>query len=137
MGQWEWVRKQLADIDAAGDTAAASVKGMAVVVMNQQGAKTGELRRVPVMRVEADGNYAAVASKGGSPENPVWFNNLVAHPDIELMDGSDTFPVRARLVDDPEEYRTWWDRSVAAYPPYAEYQTKTDRKIPIFVLEPR
>ena len=67
----------------------------------------------------------------------MWFNNLVAHPDIELMDGSDTFPVRARLVDDPEEYRTWWDRSVAAYPPYAEYQTKTDRKIPIFVLEPR
>ena len=88
------------------------------------------------MRVEHDGTYAAVASKGGAPDNPQWYHNLVATPDITLQDGSEARPVRARLIDG-EERTEWWERCVAAFPPYAEYQTKTDRLIPLFLLEPR
>lgn len=125
-------------IDAAGTTAAATVMDRPIVVTLQKGAKTGELRRVPLMRVEHEGSYAAVASKGGAPKDPVWYNNLIAHPDIEVMDGTQTHPVRARLLDpESEEYGLWWARSVEAYPEYAKYQEKTSRKIPVFVLEPR
>lgn len=131
-----WVREQLATIDATGDTRSVSVQDRPVVVVIMAGAKTGKPRRVPLMRVEHDGVYAAVASKGGDPKNPIWMNNLVANPDVTLHDGTDTVQLRARLADDDERAQ-WWPRCVQAYPPYADYQAKTDRQIPVFLLEPR
>ena len=131
-----WVRKQLEKIDHTGDTRSVSVMDRPVVVVIMTGAKTGKARRVPLMRVEHEGSYAAVASKGGAPQHPVWFNNLVANPDVTVQDGAELHELRARLLDGDERAQ-WWERAVAAYPPYAEYQTKTDRQIPVFVLEPR
>ena len=99
------------------------------------GARSGKVRKVPLMRVEHDGRYAAVASKGGAPEHPTWYANLVANPVIDLMDGTRTTPMRARELSG-EERDQWWVRAVAAYPPYADYQARTERTIPLFVLEP-
>ncbi|MDQ6657221.1 MAG: nitroreductase family deazaflavin-dependent oxidoreductase [Actinomycetota bacterium] len=130
------MRDQLATIHETGDTRSVQVQHRPVVVMTMTGVKSGKPREVPVMRVEHDGVYAAVASKGGAPKNPVWFSNLVANPDISLQDGTTTFPLRARLAT-AAEHDEWWPRCVAAYPPYADYQTKTDRKIPVLLLEPR
>lgn len=129
-----WVRDQVAAIVAAGDTAAASIMGHHVVLLTMRGARTGRLLKVPVMRVEHDGVYAAVASKGGAPDNPQWYHNLVAHPQIEIQDGTQTRPATARLATD-EERAQWWPRCVAAFPPYAEYQQNTDRQIPVFLIE--
>jgi deazaflavin-dependent oxidoreductase (nitroreductase family) len=132
-----WVRDQVAAIDAAGDTAAASIQGMAVVVLHIKGAKSGTWRKVPLMRVEHDGAYAAVASKGGAPDNPQWYHSLRANPDIDLQDGTATMPMRARELAGDERSQ-WWERCVAAFPNYAEYQQNAgDRQIPVFVLEPR
>lgn len=132
----EWVRDQLAAIEAAGDTRAASINGMAVIVMDIKGAKSGLWRRVPVMRVEHDGRYAIFASSGGAPKHPAWYHNLVANPDIDLQDGTQTHPFRVRELSGDERAQ-WWDRGVAAFPPYAEYQTKTDRLIPVLLAEPK
>ena len=129
-----WVRDQVAAIDAAGDTRVADIGGMSLVVLHIQGAKSGTWRKVPLMRVEHDGAYAAVASKGGAPDNPQWYFSLKANPDIDLQDGTATLPMRARELAG-EERAQWWERCVAAFPPYAEYQTKTDRVIPLFVVE--
>ena len=132
-----WVRAQVAAIGAAGDTAAASVQGMAVDVLHIKGAKSGTWRKVPLMRVEHDGAYAAVASKGGAPDNPQWYHSLRANPDIDLQDGTATMPMRARELAGDERSQ-WWERCVAAFPNYAEYQQNAgDRQIPVFVLEPR
>lgn len=131
-----WVREQLATIDATGDTRSVSVQDRPIVVVIMTGAKTGKPRRVPLMRVEHDGVYAAVASKGGDPKNPTWMNNMVANPDVTLQDGTETFQLRARLASD-EERAVWWPRCVKAYPPYSDYQMKADRQIPVFLLEPR
>jgi deazaflavin-dependent oxidoreductase (nitroreductase family) len=131
-----WVREQLEKIDRTGDTRSVSVMDRPVVVVIMTGAKTGKPRRVPLMRVEHEGSYAAVASKGGAPEHPVWFNNLVANPDVTVQDGTEMHELRARRLEGDERAQ-WWERAVAAYPPYAEYQTKTEREIPVFVLEPR
>ena len=131
-----WVADQLAAIDAAGTTEAASVQGMSVVVVTMLGARSGRLRRVPLMRVEHEGRYLAVASKGGAPEHPHWFNNIQAHPDVLVQDGSEQHALRARILDAGPERDTWWERAVAAFPPYAEYQEKTSRQIPVLVLEP-
>ncbi|MEU4197294.1 nitroreductase family deazaflavin-dependent oxidoreductase [Kribbella sp. NPDC026611] len=129
-----WVREQVEKVTEAGTTAAVDIKGMKVVLMTMRGAKSGKLRKVPVMRVEKDGVYAAFASLGGAPKNPVWYYNLQADPNVTLQDGEVSKQYVAREIDGAE-YDEWWDRGVAAYPPYAEYQTKTDRKIPIFLLE--
>jgi len=110
------------------------MRGMPVVVLTMRGAKSGKLRKVPVMRVEHDGAYAAVASRGGAPENPVWYRNLVANPRVELQDGPVRREVTAREVHGDEK-ALWWERAVAAYPDYASYQQRTDRPIPVFVLE--
>ncbi|NHN56963.1 nitroreductase family deazaflavin-dependent oxidoreductase [Calidifontibacter sp. DB0510] len=131
-----WVAEQLAKIDETGTTESVDVMGMRVVVFTMRGAKTGKLRRVPLMRVEHGGSYLAVASKGGAPENPAWFNNIVAHPEVDLQDGTEHHELVARRLSGAERAE-WWERAVAAYPPYAEYQTKTDREIPLFVCEPR
>ncbi|WP_265446291.1 nitroreductase family deazaflavin-dependent oxidoreductase [Flexivirga meconopsidis] len=130
-----WVANQLAKIDETGTTESVDVMGMPVVVFTMRGAKSGKLRRVPLMRVEHDGTYAAVASKGGAPENPAWFYNIVAHPEVEVQDGTSKHDGVAREITGAERDE-WWKRAVAAYPPYAEYQTKTDRQIPVFVIEP-
>jgi deazaflavin-dependent oxidoreductase (nitroreductase family) len=107
---------------------------MPVIILTSVGAKTGKLRKTALMRVEHDGAYAVVASRGGAPENPVWYNNLVAHPHVELQDGPVKLDYTAREVTGDDK-ALWWQRCVDAFPDYADYQTKTDRQIPVFVLE--
>ncbi|MBM6404145.1 nitroreductase family deazaflavin-dependent oxidoreductase [Phycicoccus sp. CSK15P-2] len=131
----EWVRKQVETIERTGDTRSVNIMDRPVVMLTMRGRKTGALRKVPLMRVEHDGVYAAVASKGGAPEHPVWYGNLLADPHLTLQDGTDSWPAVAREIDGDERAQ-WWERSVAAYPPYADYQEKTDRLIPVLVLEP-
>jgi F420H(2)-dependent quinone reductase len=106
-----------------------------VVVITSMGASSGNLRKNPVMRVEHDGVYAAVASKGGAPQHPAWYRNFSGHPLVELQDGTSKGDYTAREVSG-DERTTWWQRAVEVWPDYAEYQTKTDREIPVFVLEP-
>jgi deazaflavin-dependent oxidoreductase (nitroreductase family) len=105
-----------------------------IVLFTTTGAKSGKKRYVPLMRVEEDGKYAMVASKGGAPGHPSWYFNVKAHPQITVQDGTAVRELTARELDGAEREH-WWDLAVAAYPPYAEYQTKTDRRIPVFVLE--
>ncbi|MFP5218117.1 MAG: nitroreductase family deazaflavin-dependent oxidoreductase [Actinomycetes bacterium] len=132
-----WVRRQVEQYEASGGTEATTLRdtGLPVVVVTNRGSSSGKLRKTPLMRVEHDGVYAAVASQGGAPEHPAWYANLLAHPHAELQDGPGTWDVRAREVTG-EEREQWWARAVAAYPPYAEYQRRTERQIPVLVLEP-
>jgi deazaflavin-dependent oxidoreductase (nitroreductase family) len=130
-----WVREQTEKIFETGTTESVAIKGRAVVLLTTRGAKTGKLRKVPLMRVEHEGHYAIVASLGGAPKNPVWYYNVKADPQVELQDGTVTRDFEAREVIG-EEKAVWWERAVAAYPDYAEYQKKTTREIPVFVLEP-
>jgi deazaflavin-dependent oxidoreductase (nitroreductase family) len=131
-----WVRDQVTEYEGSGGTAGTTLgdTGLPVVIVTNRGAKTGAVRKTPLMRVEYDGSYAAVGSVGGGPKNPVWVYNLRANPQVVLRDGAETWEMTAREVTG-EERAQWWERSVAAFPPYAEYQTKTDRVIPVFVLE--
>jgi deazaflavin-dependent oxidoreductase (nitroreductase family) len=131
-----WVRDQVEEYEGSGGTAGTTLRdtGLAVVIVTNKGAKSGAVRKTPLMRVEHAGAYAAIGSKGGAPQNPVWVYNLRANPQVVVQDGPDTFELTAREVTGTER-DAWWERSVAAYPPYAEYQTKTDRLIPVFVLE--
>ncbi|CCH78130.1 conserved hypothetical protein [Nostocoides japonicum T1-X7] len=130
-----WVREQVETIEATGTTASVDIMGLPVVLLTMRGAKSGKIRKVPLMRVEHEGRYAVVGSQGGAPTNPQWVSNVRANPHLTLQDGTTVTDRVAREVSG-EERATWWERCVAAYPPYAEYQTKTDRLIPIFVLEP-
>jgi deazaflavin-dependent oxidoreductase (nitroreductase family) len=130
-----WVRDQVEKVVAAGTTAAVDIKGMRVVLLTMRGAKSGKIRKVPLMRVEHNGVYAAVSSLGGAPKNPDWYYNLKADPKHTIQDGDVTKEYVAREIDGAE-YDEWWPRAVEAYPPYAEYQTKTTRKIPLFLLDP-
>jgi len=111
------------------------MQGHAVIILTSVGAKTGKIRKTPLMRVEHDGEYAVVASLGGAPDHPVWYYNLTANPHVELQDGPVKKEYQAREVHDAD-YATWWRRAVAAWPDYAEYQKKTTRTIPVFVLTP-
>jgi deazaflavin-dependent oxidoreductase (nitroreductase family) len=129
-----WVREQTEKILETGTTESVGINGMSVVLVTTRGAKTGKLRKVPLMRVEHDGRYAIVASLGGAPKHPVWYYNVKADPKVELQDGTETNDFVAREVTGDEK-AIWWERAVAAYPPYADYQRKTDREIPVFVLE--
>ncbi|MFQ6170456.1 nitroreductase family deazaflavin-dependent oxidoreductase [Oryzobacter sp. R7] len=130
-----WVRRQVEAIEAAGDTGVVNVMDRPVVMLTMRGVKTGAVRKVPLMRVEHDGVYAAVASKGGAAEHPLWYGNLRADPRITLQDGTRSWRAVAREISG-EERAAWWERCVAAYPPYADYQEKTDRLIPVLLLEP-
>lgn len=132
-----WVKDQLDAIDAAGgDTAAAQIQGRTIFILIVRGKRSGKLRRVPLMLVEHDGVYAAVASKGGAPEHPQWYHSVVANPEVKVHVGTTVHDgYRARIAHG-EERAIWWERAVEAFPPYAEYQTKTDREIPLFLLEP-
>lgn len=131
----EWVRNQVEEIESSGGTRGNEMRGMKVIVVTSMGHGSGKLRKNPVMRVEHDGKYAAVASKGGAPDNPTWYRNLVDHPLVEVQDGTHKGDYTAREISG-EERAEWWERAVAAFPDYADYQTKTDREIPVFVLEP-
>lgn len=131
----EFVRDQVAEIEGSGGTKGTMLQGVPVVVITSVGASSGKLRKHPVMRVEHDGTYAAIASKGGAPENPSWYRNLVEHPLIELQDG----PAKGDYVAHQasgDERTAWWSRTIEVWPDYANYQTKTEREIPVFVLEP-
>jgi deazaflavin-dependent oxidoreductase (nitroreductase family) len=130
----DWAREQAELIADSGGVKGTTMRGMPVVLVTSVGAKSGKLRKTPLMRVEHDGEYAAVASLGGAPQNPVWYYNLKKNPHVELQDGTETGDYEAREVSG-EERDIWWERSVAAYPDYADYQTKTTRVIPIFVLK--
>jgi deazaflavin-dependent oxidoreductase (nitroreductase family) len=135
----EWVRNQVAEYEASGGTKANTLMdtGWPIVIVTTRGNKSGKVRKTPLMRVEHDGEYALVASKGGAPEHPVWYYNLVADPDsVSIQDGPAPVEMAVREVSGDEK-ATWWDRAVAAYPPYAEYQEKTDRQIPVFVAHPK
>jgi deazaflavin-dependent oxidoreductase (nitroreductase family) len=131
-----WVRNQTKKILETGTTEGVEVRGSPVVLLTLRGAKTGKLRYTPVMRVEHDGRYAVVASRGGAPEHPAWYYNIKAHPEFPLQDGTVTKNFVAREVEGTERDE-WWERAVAAYPPYAQYQASTDRQIPVFVLDPK
>jgi F420H(2)-dependent quinone reductase len=133
-----WVRDQVAEYEGSGGTAGTTLRdtGLPVVIVTNVGVKTGAVRKTPLMRVEHEGVYLAVGSKGGAPQNPLWVSNLRANPDVVLQDGARTSQMTAREVHGGER-ETWWERAVAAFPPYAEYQKKTDRLIPVFVLEPK
>ena len=131
----DWAREQAENIEASGGTEGNELNGMPVVLLTSVGRKSGKLRKSPLMRVENEGKYAAVASLGGAPKNPVWYYNVVANPHVELRDGPVVTDMIAREVTGDEKAE-WWERAVAAFPPYADYQKKTDRAIPVFVLEP-
>jgi len=133
-----WVREQVEQYESSGGTRGTTLRdtGLPVVIITNRGARSGNLRKTPVMRVEHDGRYAAVASQGGAPTHPFWYYNLRADPLVELQDGPRKQDMAAREVTGDERAQ-WWERAVAAYPPYAEYQERTARQIPVFVLEPR
>jgi deazaflavin-dependent oxidoreductase (nitroreductase family) len=130
-----WVRDQVKEYEGSGGTTGTTLRdtGLAVVIVTNKGARTGAVRKTPLMRVEHEGVYAAVGSKGGAPENPVWVYNLRKNPQVVVQDGGQTWEMTAREVTG-DERAVWWERAVAAYPSYADYQQKTDRVIPVFVL---
>jgi deazaflavin-dependent oxidoreductase (nitroreductase family) len=131
----QWVRDQVELYESSGGTKGTTLRGRPVVVVTNRGARSGKLRKTPLMRVEHDGSYAAVASRGGAPTHPVWYHNLLADPHVEVQDGPVKRDMVAREVHGDEKAE-WWERAVQAFPDYAEYQKKTDRQIPVFVLEP-
>jgi deazaflavin-dependent oxidoreductase (nitroreductase family) len=133
----QWVRDQVEAYEASGGTEANTLRetGLPIIIVTTLGVKSGKIRKIPLMRVEHDGSYAVVASMGGAPKNPVWYYNLVANPLVELQDGPVKQDMTARELAGDEK-AAWWERAVAAYPDYANYQTRTDREIPVFVLEP-
>jgi len=131
-----WVREQVEAYEASGGARANTLRGGTdpIVVITSIGAKSGLLRKNPLMRVERDGKYLAVASKGGAPQNPIWYHNFLANPIVELQDGPEPKLYRARLLEGAER-EDWWAHAVATWSTYASYQAKTDREIPIFLLE--
>ena len=131
----DWARKQAEEFEASGGIKANTLRGKPIILLTSVGATSGKLRKTPLMRVEHEGEYAVVASKGGAPEHPVWYHNLVKEPHVELQDGPVRRDYRAHVATG-DERAAWWERAVAAWPDYAEYQTKTDREIPVFVLTP-
>jgi len=133
----DWVREQVELYESSGGTQATTLRdtGIPVVIMTMYGATSGKLRKVPIMRVAHEGRYAAVASQGGAPKHPAWYANLLANPAIELQDGAVKRDMVAREVTDDEK-KVWWERAVAAFPPYADYQRRTEREIPLLLLEP-
>ncbi|MFF7754570.1 nitroreductase family deazaflavin-dependent oxidoreductase [Streptomyces sp. NPDC007971] len=133
----QWVREQVELYEGSGGTKGTTLldTGMPVIILTTLGVRSGKIRKTPLMRVEHGGRYAVVASQGGAPKHPVWYFNIKSEPHVELQDGPVKQDMRAREVTGAEKDE-WWERAVAAYPPYADYQKKTSRQIPVFVLEP-
>lgn len=135
----EWVRDQVAEYEASGGRRANTLRdtGLPVIIVTTRGNKTGKVRKMALMRVEHGGEYALVASQGGAPKHPVWYHNLKADPEaVMIQDGPEPFDATVRELEG-EERRIWWERAVAAYPPYAEYQEKTERRIPVLLASPK
>jgi deazaflavin-dependent oxidoreductase (nitroreductase family) len=130
-----WARDQVDLYERSGGTEGTEMNGKPVIILTSVGAKTGKIRKTPLMRVEHNGEYAVVASLGGAPKHPVWYYNLIANPHVELQDGPVKKDYQAREVHGAER-ETWWNRAVEAWPDYASYQEKTSRVIPVFVLTP-
>ena len=134
----EWVRDQVELYESSGGTEGLTLRdtGLPVVIVTHRGRKTGAIRKTPLMRVADGDNYVLVASQGGAPTHPVWYYNLKADPNVEIRDKTEVYQMRVREVSDPQERKRLWKLAVAAYPPYQDYQEKTDRQIPLFVAEP-
>ena len=128
-----WARKQAEAFEASNGETSNTLRGMPIIVLTTVGAKSGKLRKTALMRVEHDGEYAIVASLGGAPKHPVWYWNVKKHPHVELQDGGEKHDYETRELEG-EEREAWWARAVEAYPPYADYQVKTERLIPVFKL---
>ena len=133
-----WVREQVETYEGSGGERGNTLldTGLPVIIVTNRGNKSGTIRKTPLMRVEHGGEYALVASKGGAPKHPVWYYNLKANPRVTIQDGPEPFEADVRVVTG-DERAEWWERAVAAYPPYAEYQAKTEREIPVFVASRR
>jgi deazaflavin-dependent oxidoreductase (nitroreductase family) len=133
----QWVRDQVELYESSGGTRGTTLRetGLPVVIVTSLGARSGKIRKTPLMRVEHDGRYLLVASQGGAPKHPTWYYNLRSHPVIELQDGPVKQDMTVRELSG-EEKATWWERAVAAFPNYADYQRRTDRDIPVFLAEP-
>lgn len=129
----DWARQQAESFEQSNGTEASTLRGMPIIVLTTRGAKSGKLRKTPLMRVEHDGEYAVVGSLGGAPKHPVWVHNIRKEPHVELQDGTEKHDYVARETSG-DERELWWKRAVEAYPDYASYQLKTDRLIPVFVL---
>jgi deazaflavin-dependent oxidoreductase (nitroreductase family) len=134
---WDWVRDQVAEYEASGGAEGSTLRqtGLPIIIVTTRGRRTGKVRKFAVMRVEHDGEYAIVGSKGGAPEHPGWYHNLVADPNVMVQDGREPFDAVVRLASG-EERAQWWDRAVELFSPYAEYAEKTDREIPVFIASP-
>lgn len=135
----EWVRNQVELYESSGGTQGTTLRdtGLPVIIVTNRGNKTGATRKTPLMRVKDGDSYVLVGSQGGAPKNPVWVYNLRSDPEVEIRDGTDVWPMKVREVSDAAERARLWDLSVAAFPPYADYQKRTDRVIPLFVAEPK
>lgn len=131
---WDWVADQVRQYEETGGREGGTLEGQPCVILTTRGRKTGKLRKSALMRVEHDGTYAVVASLGGAPKHPVWYLNLVADPEVTLQDGDTVSDRRARVVTG-DERGEWWARAAEAWAPYDEYQTRTDREIPVVVLK--
>ena len=134
----DWVKKHLELYEGSGGTKATTLPNTdrPCISVTHVGNKTGGIRKIPLMRVKVDDTYVLIGSMGGQPKNPVWVYNLRANPDVEIRDGTDVIKMRAREVEDDQERSRLWEASADAYPPYNDYQAKTERKIPVFVAEP-
>src|SRR5262245_38584854 len=134
----QWVRDQVELYERSGGTEGTTLRdtGLPVIIVTHRGNKTGAIRKTPLMRVRDGASYVLVGSVGGAPNNPVWVYNLRANPNVEIRDHTVVRPMRVREVEDPSERSRLWDLAVAAFPPYAEYQARTTRKIPVFRAEP-
>lgn len=133
-----WVREQVELYESSGGTQGTTLRdtGLPCIIVTHTGNKSGAIRKIPLMRVKVGESYVLIGSYGGREHNPVWVNNLRAHPDVEIRDMTEVFPMRVREVEDDPERQRLWEAAVAAYPPYDDYQAKTSRKIPVFIAEP-
>ena len=134
----DWVREQVEVYEGSGGTQGTTLRdtGLPVIIVTNRGNQTGAIRKTPLMRVKDGDNYVLVGSKGGAPKNPVWVYNLRADGDVEIRDETEVYTMKVREVTDDAERARLWELSVAAFPPYEEYQNRTARKIPVFVAEP-
>ncbi|MEI6361989.1 MAG: nitroreductase family deazaflavin-dependent oxidoreductase [Actinomycetes bacterium] len=137
-GAWDWVAQQVEEYEASGGTRANTLRdsGIPIIVVTMRGAKSGKVRKIGLMRVEHDGEYALVASRGGDPAHPAWYHNMTADPGIMIQDGPQPQPFVVREVDG-DERETWWQRAAEVYPPYVEYAEKAGRLIPVLVASPQ
>lgn len=133
-----WVAEQVERYEGSGGTEALTLRdtGLPVIIVTNRGRKTGAIRKTPLMRVVDGQSYILIASQGGAPTHPLWYHNLLAEPRVEIRDKTEVYPMQVREVTDPAERGRLWDLAVAAYPPYADYQKKTERLIPVLVAEP-